>query len=146
MILYAWRNTDPEFDATKEMRNVPPKMVADIQFNFNSTAQCERSNCDRHAFIRCAHCGKLLCLQHFLERTCFHNLSRVRRSLDGSEGEDECDTECQKREEHEAKMENLQDDLKSLYETGETIANFTGLVRWRGASRRVWPSRRVNPE
>ena len=33
------------------------------------------ANCTKHAFIRCAHCGKLLCLEHFLDRVCFHEPS-----------------------------------------------------------------------
>lgn len=32
-------------------------------------------DCNHPAFIRCAHCGRVLCLEHFLERTCFHSPS-----------------------------------------------------------------------
>lgn len=72
MILYGWRNTDPAFNVTTKLSTFPPKMVNSIQFDFDSAAKCEHSNCSRHAFIRCSHCGKLLCLHHFLERNCFH--------------------------------------------------------------------------
>lgn len=30
------------------------------------------ASCPRPAFIKCAHCGRLLCLEHFLGRKCFH--------------------------------------------------------------------------
>lgn len=82
MILYAWRHTDPEFNIT-ELTNVPPKMVSDINFDFDGAAKCESPRCGEHAFIKCSHCGRLLCLKHFLERTCFHQ-PRVERSVDAS--------------------------------------------------------------
>lgn len=30
------------------------------------------TQCTRPAFIRCAHCGRILCLHHLLSRECFH--------------------------------------------------------------------------
>lgn len=72
MILYAWRNTDPAFNRT-ELSNFPPKMVNAIQFDFDGASECEIQGCNQHAFVRCSHCDKLMCLQHFLNRTCIHN-------------------------------------------------------------------------
>ena len=53
---------------------VPPpgEMVQEIQFGFEPGSTCE-FNCTNNAFIRCSHCGKLMCLKHFLERSCFHD-------------------------------------------------------------------------
>lgn len=71
MIKYAWRNTDPSFN-TSELTNHPPKMVNSIQFDFDQAQMCQVSGCDQHAFVKCSHCGRHLCLHHFLERICFH--------------------------------------------------------------------------
>lgn len=72
MILFGWRNTDPNF-STSELSNYPPKMVHKIQFVFNESALCQKEGCNEHAFIKCSHCGRLHCIHHFLNRTCFHN-------------------------------------------------------------------------
>ena len=29
-------------------------------------------DCSRKAFIQCSHCNRVLCYEHFLNRTCFH--------------------------------------------------------------------------
>lgn len=71
MIRRAWHNTDPEFNVT-ELSRQPVAVVRDIQFSFPPGSQCQHAGHSRPAFIRCSHCGKLLCLQHFLERVCFH--------------------------------------------------------------------------
>lgn len=72
MIRYAWHNTDRSFaEAELDKAKVPPRMVQDIQFEFNRSKLCEH-NCSNYAFIRCSHCGKLVCLRHFLDRKCFH--------------------------------------------------------------------------
>lgn len=71
MIRYAWHNTDPSFNRS-ELENFPPKMVNNIQFEFDATSRCDHQNCANHAFVQCAHCGKRLCLHHFIERVCFH--------------------------------------------------------------------------
>lgn len=91
MLLYAWRNTDPAFDRS-ELGNFPPRMVQDIQFNFDPTSICQARGCTKHAFIRCSHCGKLMCLKHFLNRECTH-LSRPKRSTDADscESDESCD-------------------------------------------------------
>lgn len=72
MIKYAWHNTDPAFNIS-ELTNYPPKMVNSINFGFDGASKCEARGCNNHAFVKCSHCDKLLCLQHFLERVCFHN-------------------------------------------------------------------------
>lgn len=67
---YAWHNTDPRFER-EELVLDPPNTVRKIQFNF-PRGTCEVDDCTKDAFIRCAHCGKQMCLLHFLTRTCFH--------------------------------------------------------------------------
>lgn len=78
MILYAWHNTDPAFNRSS-LVNFPPKMVNSIQFDFEASEKCQVNGCEKHPFIKCAHCDQLLCLHHFLERKCFHNPSDVRK-------------------------------------------------------------------
>lgn len=73
MILYSWHNTDPEFNITKEMSTFPPPMVQKIQFDFDSSEECDVAGCGKHAFIRCSHSDRLLCLHHWLDRTDFHS-------------------------------------------------------------------------
>ena len=69
--------TDRNFETEElDLGPVPP-MVEDINFNFNRRETCEQEQCQLAAFLRCADCGKLLCLQHFLERVCFHNGSEA---------------------------------------------------------------------
>lgn len=71
MIRYAWHSTDPTFNR-EELANHSPAGVRDVQFGFDKSKTCEIENCRHKANIRCSHCGKLLCLRHFLERWCFH--------------------------------------------------------------------------
>lgn len=72
MIRHAWHNTDPGY-STRELSSGPPvHMVQDIQFEFDPRQKCQ-FNCSNHAFIKCSHCGKFMCLEHFLERNCFHH-------------------------------------------------------------------------
>lgn len=70
---YAWRHTDPAF-SEDELTNNPPANVNSIQFRFDPAERCSVDNCTRHATLRCSHCGRLLCLTHFLNRTCFHEV------------------------------------------------------------------------
>lgn len=74
MLLYAWRHTDPEFMIDELENGAPPATVTDIQFDLGRRSDCQVRNCNHRAFIRCSHCGKLLCLQHFLNRTCLHRI------------------------------------------------------------------------
>lgn len=76
---YAWHNTDPLF-TRDELSKPEPDNVKDVQTrNINGT-KCEHKfrgregpeSCREPGFIRCSHCGKILCLRHFLERVCFH--------------------------------------------------------------------------
>lgn len=71
MIRWAWHQTDKGFDETQISRR-PIRKVDDINFKFKSDEKCIHNGCNEYAFIRCAHCGRHLCLQHFLERHCFH--------------------------------------------------------------------------
>lgn len=74
MIRHAWHNTDPDYSIDELQSRPPGRMVQEIQYGFDHSDNCQHhTGCDRHAFIRCAHCGKLLCLHHFLERSCFHD-------------------------------------------------------------------------
>lgn len=74
MIRHAWHNTDPDYGVEELSSEPPGRMVQEVQFDFDPSDRCE-FNCTNHAFIRCSHCGKLMCLQHFLQRSCFHNHS-----------------------------------------------------------------------
>lgn len=75
MIRYAWHNTDRSYtDAELDQARVPPRMVQDIQFEFDQSKLCEH-NCSNYAVVKCSYCGKLLCLRHFLERKCFHEIA-----------------------------------------------------------------------
>lgn len=40
-------------------------------------------NCQNLAFLQCSHCGKPLGIHHFLNRTCFHDLSDERAGPSG---------------------------------------------------------------
>lgn len=71
MLRYAWHSTDPNFNE-EELDRYPPAMVQDIQFDFEGGQMCEVPGCTDHAFIRCSHCHKYLCLKHLFERVCFH--------------------------------------------------------------------------
>jgi len=48
-------------------------MVQEIQFDFDPGHKCEVQNCTNNAFLQSSHCGKLLCLPHFIDRECFHS-------------------------------------------------------------------------
>lgn len=75
MLRYAWHNTDASF-SHEELLSDRPAMVKDVQFDVNAQDSCEVDECDSPAFIRCSHCGKLMCLSHFLDRKCFHEPSQ----------------------------------------------------------------------
>lgn len=77
LIRYAWHNTDTHWSADELSRPPPPRTVIKIQFDFPET-KCQHPNCSRSAFIRCSHCGKILCAKHFLERVCFHEHNEQR--------------------------------------------------------------------
>lgn len=95
MIRYAWHHTDPSFNIS-ELENYPPKMVTAIQFDVDDRQKCAKRGCENYAFLKCSHCGKPMCLHHFLERECFHGVARPRRDLadtcpgDSSDGDDTC--------------------------------------------------------
>ena len=77
MLRYAWHKTDPSFSDSELSSRPPPPMVHEINFNFDKSRRCEM-NCTNFAFIKCAHCGKHLCLKHFLDRACFHEVNDAR--------------------------------------------------------------------
>ena len=68
---YSWSHTDEHWDSD-EIESPPFQTVNDVQFSFDEATRCEADNCTEYAFIRCAHCGRHLCLRHFLDRVCFH--------------------------------------------------------------------------
>lgn len=70
----AWRHTDPNFDPEKELTNTPPANVNSIQFGFDAAESCSVEDCQERIVVRCSHCGRPLCLTHFLNRTCFHEV------------------------------------------------------------------------
>lgn len=48
MIRYAWHNTDRSYtDAELDQARVPPRMVQDIQFEFDQSKLCEHDRFDR---------------------------------------------------------------------------------------------------
>lgn len=75
MILWGWRNIDPEFSVDELERGAPPPRVFDVQFGLKRSHYCEVEGCSNKAILKCAHCGKKLCLEHFLKRVCFHTPS-----------------------------------------------------------------------
>lgn len=72
MLRYAWHKTDPVFDRS-EMAHETPDALMDVNFKFDRRSICEVEGCQHNAFIRCSHCGKKLCIKHFLDRVCFHS-------------------------------------------------------------------------
>lgn len=95
MLRYAWHSTDPDYDFLEEQIRHPPATVRNIQFGFDKSITCEVDGCEHHAFIRCSHCGKHLCLTHFLNATCFHdtksNDDNVPYDVQSSSSEDDND-------------------------------------------------------
>lgn len=71
MLRYSWHGVEPmRPDEIREgMMN-----VRSLQFDFNMDRGCEVPDCNHAGFIQRAHCGKVLCLEHFLNRTCFHEI------------------------------------------------------------------------
>lgn len=88
MLRYSWHNTDPHWSVDEMVARPMPRGVLNIQFEFNQT-QCQHHDhttndrCSRPAFIKCAHCGKILCLKHFLDRACFHEVNEERAGPSG---------------------------------------------------------------
>lgn len=72
MLIYAWHSTDPNY-SNDELDVYLPPMLNQVNRNLNKTRPCEVDQCQNLPFIRCAYCGKQLCLHHFLNRTCFHD-------------------------------------------------------------------------
>lgn len=71
---FAWRNTDPYWSES-ELSVSPPSNVNSIQFGSELDVQCQVENCTNPAVVRCSHCGESICLNHFLERTHFHEIN-----------------------------------------------------------------------
>lgn len=93
MIKYAWKNTDLNFN-NAEFEHFPSRMVNQINFDFDQAAKCETRGFSEHAFVKCAHCGKLLCFHHFLERECFHPFGQSRSKREEvCEPDEDCDVE-----------------------------------------------------
>lgn len=71
IIKYSWRKVDTAFNSS-EMTKYPPPNANALQFDRKNNARCGAANCTKGGLLRCSHCGKILCLHHFLERECFH--------------------------------------------------------------------------
>lgn len=90
MIRHSWHNTDPHYSLDELSRRPPPRGVIDIQFTFDQT-RCQHhdhetnTTCSRPAFLKCSHCGKILCLKHFLDRVCFHESNEDRARPSGTQ-------------------------------------------------------------
>jgi len=66
MLQYAWFKSGYSVPDPGKFKN-----VNEVCFNKKEiSANCV--NCENLAFMECAHCNKLLCLKHFLEKVCFH--------------------------------------------------------------------------
>lgn len=84
IVRYGWRFLDPA--VRDEVDSNYALSAARISFDFDLDARCQVPNCTHYAAIQCAHCGKLLCLDHFLDRECFHEDEEERNVLaEGSE-------------------------------------------------------------
>lgn len=74
MLRYAWRNTDPGYSSEElTMGASKPKLTSAMQFGFEAGSKCQRNGCPNYAFVRCSYCDRLVCVDHFLNRTCFHD-------------------------------------------------------------------------
>lgn len=69
---YAWRHTDP-FWSQDELSMTRPPNVNSIQFGSGLSTQCEIDNCTHDAVIQCSYDGVSMCLDHFLNRSHFHD-------------------------------------------------------------------------
>lgn len=87
MFRWSWRKADQRFTNDELHRAPPPPMVLENQFTFNHNSVCEWEGCNRTAFIKCSHCGKHLCVGHFLDRVCFHHVNEQRASTSSDTGE-----------------------------------------------------------
>lgn len=74
LIRYGWQNADIDFNQRELMRNKREFTVNSINFGHDPSEHCEVEGCNEYAYIRCAHCQKLLCIHHFLNRTCYHDV------------------------------------------------------------------------
>lgn len=73
LIKYAWHSADRSFNRS-ELHRFPPLNVNAVKFaSTGRHHQCGVHGCKNTGFIRCAHCGRHLCLHHFLIRTCVHH-------------------------------------------------------------------------
>lgn len=70
LIRYSWRHIDRNF-STNELSSREFRTI-DLQFSFRPGSICDHEDCEAFAFIKWAHCGRLLCAKHFFERRCFH--------------------------------------------------------------------------
>lgn len=68
-----WHNTDPDYSTDELVLGNPPPTVDEIQFSVD--AGIDRCEVDESlpAYLRCAHCGCLLSLDGFLDRSCSHD-------------------------------------------------------------------------
>lgn len=85
MLRYAWHNTDPHWSFDEMVNHPKPRGVIEIQFENLNASKCQHHDhdegpCQRPAYIRCAHCGKNLCIKHFLDRVCFHEIDDGERA------------------------------------------------------------------
>lgn len=74
---YSRRKTGPKFDRS-ELSKFPPANSNLSQFGKDRRPKCHI--CGKQSILRCSDCGKSLCLDHFLEGTCFHFNSTQRVS------------------------------------------------------------------
>lgn len=73
---YCWRTLDPGYSSRELITTSGrPMTTHQMQFTFHQAHRCDVEGCNNSVFVRCSHCGQRLCLHHFLERVCFHEIS-----------------------------------------------------------------------
>lgn len=91
-IRHSWGHVDKTFSSAEISTGGEPPRVDEIQFSFIPGSKCEHEDCEAPAFMKCAHCSRLLCAKHFLARVCFHEAQDEERE-DLSFDDDEFDAD-----------------------------------------------------
>lgn len=129
MLRYSWHSTGERNDFNLNELECPitvrgetrPRVLRHINFNLERGHSCDVPGCRAKAFLKCAHCGKHLCFDHFIRRTCFHGPGQSLNPLIGG-------LDCHNQDaENEAEMEEeleMEDDLQ------EAVFYFYHTVDW----------------
>lgn len=77
MFRYAWRKVDDGYVDNELESGPPPKLVQDIQFDFDRSNNCSYSGCTHRPLVQCSHTGKFACLTHFMRGQCRVNAKEM---------------------------------------------------------------------